>query len=219
MNKQIVSHLWGVQYRALAEYRSTIFPTRMFKSRWERFLAFMGLTTILLGFGIFPKIAFADPHATFFTDRAQEQLFFNVLAALNQADYVEPPKQPPIDADRRLGSFIRFGTYTSSANRPKYQVTRDPVTGQVTVALDPGSGLPLEPNEAAGVELPRIRVRPVTSDDGDIYFRQRVAERALAEAQRVELSNLVCGFRRLYLGDDEARECLDQAQQRGLNLR
>ncbi|HSX24585.1 MAG TPA: hypothetical protein VLG69_01320, partial [Candidatus Andersenbacteria bacterium] len=34
--------------------------------------------------------AHADPHAVFYTDRAQEQLFYNVLAALNQADYVEP---------------------------------------------------------------------------------------------------------------------------------
>lgn len=32
---------------------------------------------------------YADPHAVFYTDRAQEQLFYNVLAALNQADYVE----------------------------------------------------------------------------------------------------------------------------------
>lgn len=34
--------------------------------------------------------AHADPHAMFYTTIGQQQLFFNVLAALDQADYVEP---------------------------------------------------------------------------------------------------------------------------------
>jgi len=36
------------------------------------------------------KPARADPHAMFYTAIGQRQLFFNVLAALDQADYVEP---------------------------------------------------------------------------------------------------------------------------------
>lgn len=37
-----------------------------------------------------PQVARADPHAVFYTAIGQRQLFFNVLAAINQADYVEP---------------------------------------------------------------------------------------------------------------------------------
>lgn len=36
------------------------------------------------------RTAQADPHAVFYTAVGQQQLFFNVLAALDQADYVEP---------------------------------------------------------------------------------------------------------------------------------
>lgn len=39
---------------------------------------------------LFAKPAQADPHGVFFTVVGQQQLFFNILAALNQADYVEP---------------------------------------------------------------------------------------------------------------------------------
>ena len=166
------------------------------------------------GYFFSPAPALADPHAVFYTDAGQRQVFFNVLAALNQADYVEPPSQPPIDADQRLSSFIRSGKYASSSNQPQYQTTRDQ-SGQVQIERT--SGDPLEPNEVTGdTRLPRLRVRQVTSDDGDVYFRQRVAERALAEAQRVEISNLLCGFRRLYLGTEGARECTAQQRQNGL---
>lgn len=36
------------------------------------------------------RVAHADPHALFYTAVGQQQLFFNMLAALDQADYVEP---------------------------------------------------------------------------------------------------------------------------------
>ncbi|MDP3685443.1 MAG: hypothetical protein Q8R32_01270 [bacterium] len=204
MNKQIVSHLWGVQYRT-TEYQHAIFPTRTFKSRWERFLAFIGLATIVLGFSIFPKIAFADPHATFFTDRAQEQLFFNVLAALNQADYVEPPDQPPLDSDAVVGHFISTGEYRPvkrSFFTPPPQIVRDPLTGQIISARTE----PIEPNEQRGVELPRIRVRQVTSDDGDVYFRERVERRARTEELRVMLGYIACKAAEELLGPGTAEK-------------
>ena len=50
------------------------------------FLGLFLLCLALLG----TKVAYADPHAVFYTATGQEQLFFNVLAALNQADFVEP---------------------------------------------------------------------------------------------------------------------------------
>ncbi|MDP3997216.1 MAG: hypothetical protein Q8P73_01815 [bacterium] len=57
--------------------------------------------SVLLGVGvlllaaavIFSRPAKADPHAVFYTAVGQQQLFFNVLAALDQADYVEPATQ------------------------------------------------------------------------------------------------------------------------------
>lgn len=49
------------------------------------------LLGVLLLFGQVNQ-AWADPHAVFYTATGQQQLFFNVLAALDQADYVEPAK-------------------------------------------------------------------------------------------------------------------------------
>ncbi len=44
----------------------------------------------VLGFvSFYPRVARADPHAVFYTAIGQQQLFYNVLAALDQADYVE----------------------------------------------------------------------------------------------------------------------------------
>jgi hypothetical protein len=45
-------------------------------------------------FGV-SRPAFADPHAMFYTVSGQQQLFFNMLAALDQADYVESATQAP----------------------------------------------------------------------------------------------------------------------------
>ncbi len=39
--------------------------------------------------------AYADPHAVFYTAVGQQQLFFNTLSALDQADYVEPATSGP----------------------------------------------------------------------------------------------------------------------------
>lgn len=39
---------------------------------------------------LIPTTVKADPHAVFYTAIGQQQLFFNILAALDQADYVEP---------------------------------------------------------------------------------------------------------------------------------
>lgn len=48
-----------------------------------------GIFLMSVGFVSVPA-AQADPHGVFFTVVGQQQLFFNILAALNQADYVEP---------------------------------------------------------------------------------------------------------------------------------
>ncbi|MEX2054840.1 MAG: hypothetical protein WD972_01535, partial [Candidatus Andersenbacteria bacterium] len=53
-----------------------------------RLLSLCFLVTIIGTLGL-SQPALADPHAMFFTTVGQQQLFFNVLAALNQTDYVE----------------------------------------------------------------------------------------------------------------------------------
>ena len=55
-------------------------------------------------------------------------------------------------------------------------------------------------------ELPRIRVRAVTSDEGDVFFREREQRRSLAEQIRAELGMLSCDAIRFILGDAEAEK-------------
>jgi len=58
----------------------------------RRRLVWLGVIVIVVLAGVFSggQDAKADPHAVFYTAIGQQQLFFNVLAALDQADYVEP---------------------------------------------------------------------------------------------------------------------------------
>lgn len=181
--------------------------------RHRRWILFGTLVILSLGIFALAKVAFADPHATFFTDRAQEQLFFNVLAALNQADYVEPPDQPFIETTQDLGRTVSSGIQDSPRPSPAFTPVRDSAGNIIGFDRFPA----IEPNEP--FPLPRIRVRPVTADDGDLYTRELLQKRARVEAQRVELSNLLCSVRRLYLGEEGAKDCLEQAQQHSLNLR
>jgi hypothetical protein len=172
-------------------------PSRR-QNAWARARILLGIllgVTIGMLAGIRP--AHADPHAVFFTDRAQAQLFFNVLAALNQADYVENPDTPPLQSDRRLGQFLRTGRYERELV-PR-RVIRDASGNPLLVVPAP------EPAEQAGVELPRIRVRQVTSDDGDVFYRERLERRALAEEMRVLIAQLACRGAETIFGPPEAR--------------
>ncbi len=175
---------------------------------WRRVL-FMLLT----GSGLLAIVhpAYADPHAVFYTDRGQEQLFYNVLAALNQADYVEPPvlnarppgDHPTIKADQRLGTFIQTGNYTPP---PERHIVSRTSGGRIIVTP------PLEPLERES--LPRIRVRAVTSDDGDVYYRERLERRARAEETRVLLGYIACRAATQIFGPEIAetgRNCPESA--------
>lgn len=121
-----------------------------------------------LGLFLFPRAAFADPHAVFYTDNGFKQVFYAVLAALNQADYVEPPRQPAIQTIQRLGDEIARTT-----------------------------------NEPERVQLPRIRVRQVTSDDGDVFFREELWRRAEEKRAKVNVSITTCKILRIILGTEE----------------
>jgi hypothetical protein len=159
-----------------------------------------------------PHFALADPHAMFYTDRGQEQVFYNVLAALNQADYVEPPPQPSldpaspipnptatysptsppnIDYNARIGNYLASGTYFPRTDQREAKIITDSngkVTS-ITVGTD-GTASPLEPQERTN--LPHITVRQVTSDNGDAFLRESLQRRALAEQMRVELAGISC---------------------------
>lgn len=165
--------------------------------------------TVIAGV-LFARPAFADPHAVFYTDRGQEQVFYNVLAALNQADYVEEPGRPPVQLSREIGRYIRTGVLPAPRPSPFFVPQFDSAGRLTGFQRSP----PVEPSEA--VELPRLRVRQVTPDDGDVYTREALARRALVEAQRVELSNLLCNLVRMYRGEEASREC--EAQERAHNL-
>lgn len=111
-------------------------------------------------FFLFAGDVYADPHAVFYTDKGQEQVFYNVLAALNQADYAEPPTVPTPPAIPPTG-FRDFDYATQNEDELRF---------------------------------PRIRVRAVTPDDGDLYYRLRLAELKRAARVRAELSHLACNF-------------------------
>ncbi len=61
------------------------------------------LVVLAVAFVLFiGRPAHADPHAIFYTTVGQQQLFFNVLAALDQADYVETAEQRKALVEKRL---------------------------------------------------------------------------------------------------------------------
>lgn len=167
---------------------------------------------LFLSLAILPKFAFADPHAMFYTDRGQEQVFYNVLAALNQADYVEPPQSDasnpytnpspnpaypnPTDGPRIL-SDIRTGNYIATG-----QFQKDP-TVRSTPDKNGNVNPPLETQERD--TLPRIRVRQVTSDNGDAFYRESVERRALTEEIMVQIGILSCRASELIYGPTEAK--------------
>lgn len=123
-------------------------------------------------FTLFVPSAYADPHAVFYTDRAQEQLFYNTLAALNQADFVEP-------AD---GQFSR----TELVDK-RLLALPSPLPGQ--------SPLPfiIEDNptiNATKTKLPAIVSRNITLEGNDLWTAYLFQQFALETDVRTSLSKL-----------------------------
>lgn len=77
------------------------------KHSWRGLLAILlvSIATVTGTFGT-ARTARADPHAVFYTAIGQQQLFFNVLAALDQADYVETQYDRQILRDRRAATGL-----------------------------------------------------------------------------------------------------------------
>lgn len=175
---------------------------------------------------VFVRPALADPHAMFFTDRGQEQVFYNFLAALNQADYVEAPPVPSIDPNvapvpattyaptsppnidynTRIGNYLASGTYYPRTDQRTATVNGD---GSISIGTN-GTATPLEPQERTN--LPHITVRQVTSDNGDAFLRESLQRRALAEQMRVEFSGLSCRILEGIYGPQAVRDPNDNSQ-------
>lgn len=121
---------------------------------------------------LYSPVAHADPHAVFYTDRAQEQVFFNTLAALNQADFVEPgiPGQP----------YSRDGLLKNRDSIPANP-------GQPPITVTPEQA---EIISSTRTNLPAVVSRNITLEGDDVWTAYLVNQFALELAQRRSVSKL-----------------------------
>lgn len=119
--------------------------------------------------------ASADPHAVFYTDRAQEQLFYNTLAALNQADFVEPPTLQSGQFSRESLVNLRESTLPS------------PLPGQQALPFSREQNPTLN---ATRTELPGIVSRNITLEGNDLWTAYLFQQFALETDVRTSLSKL-----------------------------
>ncbi len=128
------------------------------------------------GIAFITPSAYADPHAVFYTDRAQEQLFYNTLAALNQADFVEPGTG---QFSRQVLTDLRTGAQSN-------------VPGQQTVAFSPEQN-PLI--NSTKTQLPGVVTRSITLEGNDLWTAYLVNQFSLETATRRssnELARIFC---------------------------
>ncbi|MDO8511851.1 MAG: hypothetical protein Q7S57_01145 [bacterium] len=168
-------------------------PLYPYATKTLRRLAF--LFSIVFLFFSLATPALADPHAMFYTDKGQQQVFYNFLAALNQADYVEAPNSP----DPYTPPSPPSTSYNPSNPARIYS---DEIVGNYIATRGglPTPGPSAQPETQERSNLPRIMVRQVTSDNGDAFYRQQLAQRAYAEEVRSILSFLVCRNNELIYG-------------------
>ena len=126
--------------------------------------------------------AWADPHGIFYTAIGQQQLFFNVLAALDQADYVETAfdREARRKAREAVSAEQPFAKETESGGR---------FTKETEVASD--SGYLTQPG------TPTLLNRAVTLDGADLYTDQLVREFGAESARRnaaAELLQTLCAY-------------------------
>lgn len=144
------------------------------------------IATVLL----ISPIAHADPHAVFYTDRAQEQVFFNTLAALNQADFVEPGiLGQPYSRSELLAQRTNAAIFA-----PNPTITPAPVQG----SLDPNQLFAGETNPLiteTKTDLPAVLTRNITLEGFDLWTSYLVHQLALETKSRrsaSELGRILC---------------------------
>ena len=131
---------------------------------------FIGSIFVLGFLLVSPKPALADPHAVFFTVTGQQQMFFNVLAALNQTDYVETPEL-----------------------REQTLAKREAVVGEDGKPLIPKNTDP--PIVATETNLANLLTRGVTLEGQDVWTSYMAFQSSLEVQRRREFSaflSLVC---------------------------
>ena len=155
-------------------------PLHLFYLVRRYHLAIFSLVFALI-IALHPSPALADPHAVFYTDRAQEQLFYNFLAALNQADYVEPgiPGSPysrvKLVEDRAQQALLQSSI--NGAPSPIPYITPNPV------------------ENATRTNLPSVVTRNITLEGNDLwtaYLYQQFALETDIRRTLSELSRLYC---------------------------
>ncbi len=146
-------------------------PSHYFPYAFSAYI-FVALVAI---FTLFVPSAHADPHAVFYTDRAQEQLFYNTLAALNQADFVEPPT-------------IQSGQYSrESLVDARLKALPSPLPGQSPLPFLTEDNPTLN---ATRTLLPGVVTRNITLEGNDLWTAYLFQQYALETDVRTSLSKL-----------------------------
>ncbi len=136
----------------------------------------LAVVLFVSGSALLAPSAYADPHAVFYTDRAQEQLFYNTLAALNQADFVEPG----------------IGNYSRDVLTGRRSDAKSIVPGQETIGFTPETN-PLV--NATRTDLPAVVSRSITLEGNDLWTAYLVHQFSLETATRRssnELARVFC---------------------------
>jgi hypothetical protein len=142
----------------------------------------LGLVTLSMTMNV--RNAWADPHGMFYTAIGQQQLFFNVLAALDQADYVETAfdREARRQAREAVSAEQPFTKETESGGR---------FTTETEVASDSVSSGSTQPG------TPTLLNRAVTLDGADLYTDDLVREFGAESARRnaaAELLQTLCDY-------------------------
>lgn len=130
-------------------------------------LAFFAVATAII---LLPKPAHADPHAVFYTATGQRQLFFNLLASLNQADYVEPA-----EGENSRESLAKL--YNSELNAESLGLASGDDPSLTLDAL----------LSSTQTDLSAVVTRPITLDGEDQFASYLAYQQALEVARRAAL--------------------------------
>ncbi len=126
----------------------------------------------------YPRAARADPHAVFYTAIAQQQLFYNVLAALDQADYVETRYTREELLKERAKAGEKEGI------EPPFEEEKFPLTETTKVGTDEAVS-PTDPGIAD------LLTRAITLEGTDLYSDQLVREYGAEHGRRNSTSELL----------------------------
>lgn len=146
-------------------------------STW-RYLAYaVSAGALLIAAAAFAPAAHADPHAVFYTAIGQQQLFFNVLAALDQADYVEPAKAAK-DATNSREALVK---------------KRGEAPGGMKAADDPVL-------TSTATELSSVLTRSVTLEGQDLWTAMLMNDFAKERRRRKDMYDILKVFCQRGLG-------------------